>query len=102
MVRVNMVLNYFSHNMKKSVFGVNINSKDRDQPAEIHSLIRNLAILSYFYIGESSKIKKILKYRFQNPEKSNLPIFHIDTANPRILKSGIILKTITLIFYSTQ
>ena len=35
--------------MRKSVFGVNTNSRDSGQPAELHvySLIRNFAILRY-------------------------------------------------------
>ena len=33
--------------MRKGVVGVNANSKDPDQPAEIYSLIRNFAILRY-------------------------------------------------------
>ena len=33
--------------MTTGVFGVNANSKDPDQPAEIYSLIRNFAILCY-------------------------------------------------------
>ena len=33
--------------MRKGVFRVNANSKDPDQPAKIHSSIRNFAILRY-------------------------------------------------------
>ena len=41
--------------MRKSILGVNANSKDPEKPTEIHSLIRNFAILRcfFFYITQS-------------------------------------------------
>ena len=33
--------------MRKGVFGVNVSSKDPDQPAEIYRLSRNFGILRY-------------------------------------------------------
>ena len=36
-----------SHDMLKGVFQINTNSKDRDQPVEIYSLIWKFAILRY-------------------------------------------------------
>ena len=38
---------YWGRDMRKGIFGVNTNSRDSDQPAEIYSLIKNFAILRY-------------------------------------------------------
>ena len=61
--------------MKKGVFMVNANSKDPDQPADIHSLVKTLRKQAY------SSILKISPPKTENFQIKNSDIFHISAQN---------------------